>query len=170
MEGAPELLAAFPEWKVALPGAKRGASQNDVFALVRCGSQRLAVMVEGKVKEPFGPTVAEWLAGASKGKLERLEFLQHTLRLKGKLPDELRYQLLHRTASAVIEAERFGTQAAAMLVHSFAPDHLWFDDYKAFAALFGIEAKVGKMARATLAKGPALYMGWAVGDPAFLKA
>ena len=30
----------------------------------------------------------------------------------------LRYQLFHRTAAAVIEARRFGTDAAAMVVHS----------------------------------------------------
>jgi hypothetical protein len=48
--GAPpsdlELLVAFPEWKVALPGGQR-ESQNDVFALVRAGSAVVSVAVEG---------------------------------------------------------------------------------------------------------------------------
>ena len=69
-----ELLLAFPEYKVPLPGGSR-ASQNDVFALGRDGDGELiAVAVEGKVNEPFGPTLAEWDATSSTGKQQRLEY------------------------------------------------------------------------------------------------
>src|SRR5688500_2265226 len=54
---APELLVALPEHKVPLPGSHRGDSQNDLFALVRAGDQTVAVTIEGKVDEPFGPSM-----------------------------------------------------------------------------------------------------------------
>ena len=48
----------------------------------------------------------------------------------GELPHpQIRYQLLHRTASAIIEARRFKTDEAAMIVHSFSPSKMWFDDF-----------------------------------------
>ncbi len=53
-----EILFAFPEHKVSLPGG-RAASQNDVFVLARSKKQLISIAVEGKVREPFGPTVSE---------------------------------------------------------------------------------------------------------------
>jgi hypothetical protein len=44
----PELLVAFPEWRVPLPGGQR-ASQNDVFALVRIGEQTLSSWNRGHI-------------------------------------------------------------------------------------------------------------------------
>jgi hypothetical protein len=37
------------------------------------------------------------------------------------VPDAIRYQLLHRAASVVIEAERFNASYAVLPVHSFSP-------------------------------------------------
>jgi hypothetical protein len=51
-----ELLLAMPEYKVALPPLFRAESQNDVFALARAGDRTYALMIEGKVSEPFGET------------------------------------------------------------------------------------------------------------------
>jgi hypothetical protein len=56
--------------------------------------------------------------------------------------DSVRYQLLHRTASAVIEAERFGARHAVMLVHSFTEENLWFDDFAEFASVFRLKAEI----------------------------
>ena len=110
----PNLLLAVPEHKVPLPGGTRD-SQNDLFALVICAGQTVSMTVEGKVDEPFGPTLEKWLSNVTKGKSVRLEFLQKLLGLPESLPGGLHYQLLHRTASAVIEAGRFKTDAAAMI-------------------------------------------------------
>jgi hypothetical protein len=101
----PELLLAIPEWEVGLPGGTR-KSQNDVFALLRCAGQIISLTVEGKVNEPFGPTIGDWSSPSKPGKTKRLDFLKELLGLPELLTDDLRYQLLHRTASAVIEAER----------------------------------------------------------------
>lgn len=165
--GSPELLLAIPEHKVALPGGRR-ESQCDVFALVRSFDKTIAMAVEAKVNEPFGPTVGEWMAGASKGKIERLRFICELLGLNSPAPDELRYQLFHRTAAAVIEANRFKTDQAAMIVQSFSQEHRWLADFQAFAGLLGVYAEPGKAMTYELPSGTSLILGWAVGSEIFL--
>ena len=163
-----ELLLAFPEYKVALPGGTR-ASQCDVFALVRADGQTCAVSVEAKVEEPFGPTVGDWMVGASPHKSELLRSICALFGLTFPA-DALRYQLFHRTAAAVIEAGRFKTDRAAMVVQSFSQDHRRFEDFVAFAALFGLEAERGRPLIHVLPSGLPLTLGWATGSEEFLKA
>lgn len=165
--GRTELLLAIPEHKVSLPGGRR-ESQCDVFALVRVEDQTCALAVEAKVNEFFGPTVAEWMIGASDGKVERLRFICETLGLDSPPVGALRYQLFHRTAAAVIEAKRFKTDRAAMVVQSFSQDHRWFEDFAAFAQLFGLQAERGRPLTATLPSGLPLTLGWATGSTEYL--
>lgn len=165
----PELLLAIPEHKVPLPGGSR-ESQNDVFALVRAGDRTLSVAVEGKVDEPFGPTIGDWFANPSDGKRERMAFLCETLGLTEPIPDDIHYQLLHRTASAVIEAQRFKTDCAAMVVHSFSQTRMWVDAFAKFVGLYGHQVEVGQLVEVELPSGMPLFLGWACGDPGFLKA
>src|SRR6185295_5918518 len=95
-----ELLLAMPEHKVILPPRGGHPSQNDLFALARAGDgQLMAMTIEGKVSEPFGPALSEWNKELSKGKAQRLAFIQEQLGLIGELPRSIRYQLLHRTTS-----------------------------------------------------------------------
>ena len=81
-EGA-ELLLALPEHEVPLPGGSR-PSQNDVFVLAKGEGELISIAVEGKVSEPFGPTVDEWIKNDSSGKQQRLTFLLNLLGLKKK--------------------------------------------------------------------------------------
>jgi CubicO group peptidase (beta-lactamase class C family) len=138
------LLLAIPEHKVPLPGGHR-ASQIDVFALLRVAGQTLSVAIEGKIAEPFGPTLDEWLVDASDGKLSRLAYLRGLLGLPPEIPGDLRYQLLHRAGSAVIEAERFKTDSAAMVVHSFSPERTGFDSYSRFLEILGLDHREGAL-------------------------
>jgi hypothetical protein len=124
--------------------------------------------VEGKVGEPFGPTVAEWQAEGSKGKDKRLAFLCDLLGLTQPVPGPIRYQLLHRTASAILEARRFNAPHALMLVHSFSQTHEWFDDYADFARLLGGEANVGSLVHIGLRAEVDLYLSWVRGDARYL--
>jgi hypothetical protein len=78
--------------------------------LGQIGPDLAVMMVEGKVDESFGPLLEEWLRDASDGKRERLAFLQSTLGIETELPGRIRYQLLHRAASPVIEAMRVGAR------------------------------------------------------------
>jgi hypothetical protein len=162
-----ELLLAIPEHKVPLPGGSRD-SQCDVFALGRVVDKTIAVSVEGKVDETFGPTIGEWHNNPSDGKIKRLTSICETLGLQYPPQPELRYQLFHRTAAAVIEAQRFGTDQAAMIVHSFSQEHRWFDDFSLFCELFGVKARRGVGHRVNLPDGQQLVLGWATGHERFL--
>lgn len=64
-----ELLLAIPEYQVDLPGGQR-PSQTDVLALMRGKHGLVAVAVEGKVDEAFGPTVEEKRVDSSAGVTE----------------------------------------------------------------------------------------------------
>jgi hypothetical protein len=166
---APELLLGLPEHKVPLPGSNRGESQNDLFALIRIGERTMAVTIEGKVDEPFGPRLGDWLANASVGKRQRLAFLCNQLGLdERRLPSDVHYQLLHRAAAALIEADRFKTDDAAMIVHSFSPQNRWFDAFARFVSLFDCEARLGTLIPVRQNASRPLYVGWACGDPRFL--
>jgi hypothetical protein len=169
MGDQPELLIALAEHKVPLPGSARAESQSDILALVRTGARTFAVMVEGKVEESFGPRLGEWLEDASPGKRERLTFIAKVLGLAPPIPNDVHYQLLHRTASAVIEAGRFKTDAAVMLVHSFSQQRTGLDAFRRFVELFGREAETGKLIDIGSTKTPVL-VGWACGDARFLAA
>ena len=119
--------------------------------------------VEGKVAEPFGPLVSEWFQNPSEGKKKRLAFLCATLGLEQDKVQPIRYQLLHRTASAVIEAERFIAKNALMLVHSFSPTNEWFEDFDKFAGFYGIQAELNKTISAGCVNGIDLYLAWVKG-------
>jgi hypothetical protein len=139
-----------------------------VWVLARTGTELVSIAVEGKVAEPFGPTLAEWLDGSSAGKRERLEFLRNELGLPEDIPGTVRYQLMHRTASAIMEAKRFCASHAVMLVHSFNQSHLWFEDFSAFAALFGIRVEVNRLTSVGQRGGVHLHLGWVCGCEKYL--
>jgi hypothetical protein len=167
--GELEFIAGIPEYKVALPGGD-AASQTDLFVFARASNAgTVAIAVEGKASEPFGGNiVSDWRVGTSEksreNRAERLRFLLHVLGLQDdEVLGEQRYQLLHRTASALIEAERLHASCAVMLVHSFGGENKWFEDFASFSSLLGAEVEVGSVARAANATRP-LYLGW-VSDP-----
>ena len=166
--GPTKLLLAIPEHKTPLPGGQR-ESQSDVFALGRHAGGLIACTIEGKVNEPFGPTVGEWMKDASAGKRVRLAYLCRSLGL-AECPDDVHYQLLHRTVSALIEAENFATRDAAMIVHSFSPERRWLPAFEHFLALLGVSAEPGQPAVLTVPSGQRLILGWACGDPVHLAA
>jgi hypothetical protein len=162
-----ELLIAVPEHQVSLPGGSR-PSQNDIWCLAKTPANLVSIAVEGKVEEPFGPTLGEWLHEASVGKSSRLAYLKEQLSLSGEITNEIRYQLLHRTASAVVEAKRFLAPQAIMLVHSFSPSQQWFADYAAFASLLGAKAEPNRLHSVGSRSGVNLHIGWVCGNQDYL--
>lgn len=158
-----ELLMAIPEFKVPLPGGTR-ESQNDLFCLLRADGLPMVLMVEGKVEEPFDKPLGEWLARPSDGRRERLSFISQTIGLQQPIPPAIRYQLLHRTASAVITARRFGANKGAMVVHSFSQFKSWLADFKAFVGLWNAQVDHDQMIRVVLPDGFELFLGWATGE------
>lgn len=171
-------ILAVPEFTVPLPGGDR-SSQNDVFVLARSSAGPIVVMVEGKVSETFGPTLDKWRADKrrdegrarrSSGKPERLRFLLRKLGIR-TAPRTVRYQLLHRAASAIITAEQYRAVAAVLLVHSFSEKEVQdgWTDYEAFARLFGVAPVVGQVQRLSDTSAVPLFGSWVAGDCGYLK-
>lgn len=170
--GVPELqnlslLLALPEFQVPLPGGVR-PSQTDLLAVARGPKALVTIAVEGKVDEVFGPTIGQKRAEKSAGVDERLRSLFECIGLSAaNVTDAVRYQLLHRTASAVLVAEQYFAAAAVMLVHSFSPSNKGFKDFASFAALFNVQPKVGEVALICKPRGIPLFIGWCRGDQQF---
>lgn len=166
-----EMLLAIPEHQVPLPGGSR-PSQNDLFVLAGNADGLVAIAVEGKVAEPFDQTVEEWLRGApaASGKGPRLQYLCDRLGLAPAGVGHLRYQLLHRTVSALDEARRFHARAAVMLVHSFSPTAEWYADFEAFAKALCGSPTIGALTNVGSRGGIDLHLGWVTGDARFLTA
>lgn len=162
-------VLAIPEFKVPLPGGVR-SSQNDIFVLARSSSGPVSIMVEGKVNESFGPTLGEWRNDASSGKKKRLRFLLRSLGLSTIPADSIRYQLLHRAASAIIVGEQYRAVAAVLLVHSFSQVRTGWPDYQAFANLFGVDAIIGTIQRLSFSSSIPLFGVWVVGNQLFLQS
>jgi hypothetical protein len=168
-----DLLLALPEHQTPLPGG-RAASQTDLLVLARQSAGGLVVLaVEGKAREPFGEdTVAAWRVPETAGRKARLAYLLELLGLADdERTDGLRYQLLHRAAAALIEAERFGAADAVLLVHAFknegaAPDEdANFSDFSAFADALGTRAAAGAIVPAKVPGSVRLHLGWVDGTP-----
>ena len=162
-------IFAVPEFKVPLPGGVR-ASQNDIFVLARSSSGPVSIMVEGKVRESFGPTLEEWRSEASPGKEDRLNFLLRSLGLGSMPVGSVRYQLLHRVASAIITGEQYRAAAAVLVVHSFSQERTGWSDFQAFTRLFGVEAEEGVVQRLGSGSSVPLFGVWVVGNPKFLES
>ena len=164
-----EFVLGLPEYQTLLVGGRR-PSQSDIFILARTENELICITVEGKVNEEFGPLIGDWREDGSPGKQERLADLRKRLRLSRKRVDHIRYQLLHRAASSLIEAERFHAASAVMLVQSFSQEHMWFVDYQTFIGLFGKSAEPDSVTYIGRKNGIALYTAWVVGEPQFLTA
>lgn len=158
-----KLIDAFLERTVDL-GDGMQPSQTDVMAIVRLDDQVGVLAIEAKVDETFGPTVDEWLAkakGDGRTRRERLELLCGVLGISPSSSGLLRYQLIHRTASAIFEAKRYCARQAAMLVQSFCPKKSWFDDYSRFVRAMGLGvAEPGKVTSTKNCDGVELRLGW----------
>jgi hypothetical protein len=156
-----KLLFALPEHKVPLPGGSR-PSQTDVWALLKSQHGLISMAVEAKAEEVFGDTIEDWEKDASDGKRERLLFLHKTLKCETDLPKTLRYQLVHRTASAILEAQRTGALYAVMMVQAFRETTTSEKDYVAFGDYFKASLMKGKIVQLGGHTIPKLFLGWAV--------
>jgi hypothetical protein len=152
------LIEAFFEREVEL-GTKGRPSQTDLLALVELADGYCVIAVEGKAREPFGQLVSEWNDGP--GKQARLDDLCKQLGLTPSDAGGLRYQLLHRTVSALLEARRYGAREALMLVHSFDAADSSVDAYQAFAAALGLTNALPNAITSATTRGEiTLRLGW----------
>jgi hypothetical protein len=129
--------------------------------LAKGEDQLVSIVVEGKVDEPFDKPIGEWRAAYGKGKEERLRYLCTLLELDERKIDHIYYQLVHRTASALIEANRFTARNALMLIHSFSQKDTGFHEYCQFLQLYGAKGEVSSLTFGKNIDGINLYFGWA---------
>ena len=165
--GELRVIVAIPEFQVDLPGGVR-PSQTDLMVVATNTVGLCVIAVEGKVDEAFGPTVTEKGAEASEGQQERIAFLLGTLGLQGSSAGHLRYQLLHRTVSAVLTARQFHAGSAMMMVHSFGRSKDIFADYEAFCRALGVHALPDEAVRVPGLERPNLYLAWCEGESKYL--
>ncbi len=118
-------------------------SQTDLLLLVSANGGNAVIAIEGKVDEGFGEPVLAWRSRKSKRRPARLASLCDLLGLAANAVDGLGYQLLHRTAAALLEAQRYRVDRALMVVHSFAEHNPTakkgdsFEQFQEFAAALG---------------------------------
>jgi hypothetical protein len=158
-----ELLDGFFEREIEL-GTPGSNSQADLLVIASLRQEIGVIAVEGKVNEPFGEIVANW--NTTPGKQARLQRLAETLGLDAARLGGIRYQLLHRTASAIYEAKRFRCRSAMMLVHSFSPSHRWFPDFAEFSRLMNQPVTApGSVSGARILDGVSLRLAWVADTP-----
>jgi hypothetical protein len=152
------LIDGFFEREVEL-GDNRRNSQTDLMVVAGLGNELGIIAVEGKVEESFAELVQDW--NTTPGKQNRLNHLCSTLELDLTSVGALRYQLFHRTASAIYEAKRYRSRHALMLVHSFSLTHRWFDDFAAFTRALGIPVeRPGVCSQSRVCDGISLRLAW----------
>ena len=140
-------------------------SQTDLLAFVKLVHGTAVIAVEGKVDESFDDLVSTW-NDHSPGKERRLQALCATLGLRVADVGGIRYQLLHRTASAIYEAQRYRTLRAVMLVHSFSLTDASFHDFQAFAKSMGVPVQtVNRVSEERQCEGIRLRLAWVKDQP-----
>ena len=156
------LLAALPEWEVALPGGDT-TSHTDVLALCTNSLGLCVLAIEAKALEDFGPLVGEKRTEPSTGQESRLAYLHELLGVR-HFDDSVRYQLLHRTASAILTAQAFHAATTVMLVHAFGTPAERQRDFVAFCNAIGAKQIAPQVFKAPRSSGPALYLAWCAGN------
>ena len=159
-EGA-TLIDAWLERETKLPWGKGRPTQTDLLAVLGIEDGLAILGIEAKVKESFGPLVSEWLGDGGDNRRARLEGLCGLFGLDPDAVGHLRYQLFHRVAGSVLEAQRYRARHAAMLVQSFCPDRTGHADFVAFAVAAGFGAVApGAISVAREVSGVSLRLGW----------
>lgn len=142
---------------LSTPGAP---SQTDLMVLATNEHGLCVIAIEGKAREPFGDLVQEW--NKTTGTQRRLQSLAATLTLAPEACGNLRYQLLHRTCSAIYEAQRYMARSALMIVHSFSPNNESFVDFARFAIALNMPVEeCNKLSAPREFGGVTLRIGWA---------
>ncbi len=140
-------------------------SQTDLLVFVNSVHGAAVIAVEGKMDEPFGDLVSTWNDGSA-GKERRLAVLCASLGLGVAGVGRIRYQLLHRTASAIYEAQRYRATQAVMLVHSFSATEASFPDFQAFSRSMGIPVEsVNRVSEERDCEGIRLRLAWVKDRP-----
>lgn len=166
--------AVFVEWPTTLDTPKSPSSSDLLVIGVLPSGGRAVMVVEGRAKESFGPSIETWIrdggAAPTPSRRARLDFLEETLRLRLGSDSPIAYQLVHRTAAALLEASKAQAEAAILLVHAFSEDNAdaW-SDFRRFLRSLGLPHEPAKDAIHRIDRPNAvhipLFIGWIQDGP-----
>ena len=156
-----ELIDAWLERCTDLGDRRGSASQTDLLAILGVGDGLAVMGVEAKVTESFGPLVSEWIGNGSDGKEDRLQRLCALLGFERATVGDLRYQLFHRTAAAILEARRYRANKVVLMVHSFCDNATGLPDFLEFFERMGVDG-FGRdlLSEPKQVGGVTLWVGW----------
>lgn len=149
-----EFLMGIPEYKVDMPGEGLPAS-NNLLVLSTVDHRLCPIIVEGNKNGTFGE-YCDHKSLQDKRHINRRKLMFADLGLSEDsfVPGKLRYQLMHRTLSAIYVAQSFCADRCMVLVHRISHDpegHDAYADYKYFLGLFGVDAQKGIIQRCRIA-------------------
>ena len=158
-----QIISGFFEHSTALD-TMAAPSCTDMLAVCRLRDSLGVLAVEGKAGEPFGELVSVW--NTTPGRSARLDWACALFGVDREQAATLRWQLFHRTACAVKEAQRFCAPSAIMVVHDFGLEASGKDDFAAFAQAIGAEeAGVDAISKPVTVEGVALRLAWVRDNP-----
>ena len=164
-----KLLIGIPEHRVAFEGGGHD-SQSDLWGLLNVKGEQISMTIEAKAGEKLDLIVKDWLLANKERshKSDRLTDLCIWLAVDRSDIDSIRYQLLHRAASALKEAQRFGAAKALFLIQSFARerDSDSLDDFKKFGKVMHADVSENKIAFCERQKDVPLMLGWITSEAA----
>jgi hypothetical protein len=158
------LLLAIPEHQVPLASGAR-ASHLNLWLLARARGGLLSVVIEAIGTEGFDPAVRD--QKDETGTPELWGALCRFLEIEQSSDAPVRSRLLHRTATALLEARRFFARGAAVIVHSFSQGCEGFGDFQHFVRVMGGRLeRPGQLVSVAPREGIEMFFGWAQGPVA----
>lgn len=153
----------------------KAPSMTDVMVYCESAGEPVIIGVEGKATEPFAERICDWVKGSAgidtkPSRARRLKFLNDAVGLDVPATSTLRYQLLHRTASVLLESVLHGAATAVLVIHSFADeDPTNWKDFQAFATHLGINLSTKNVIGGPAKLGPnkdiRLFAAWVADSP-----
>jgi hypothetical protein len=163
-----KLLAAFPEWEATLEAGERPSRAN-ILALARNDRGLVAIGVEAVVDEGFSLTLAQKRASIPDSGREKLLALESALKPPAAFDGAISYQLVHRAASTLREAQAFHAHVAVMAVQAFGAAQPARGHFDAFASALGAARISDEVSLAAQHGSPRLLLAWCAGNSRFLK-
>ena len=164
-----QLVLGLPELQVEFAGGGH-PSQTDLWALLRTEAHFISASFEAKSGESLGEIVGDWLAAAPprSGRPARLRDLGQRLGFVDSEAVDIRYQLLHRAATATKLAARFRAEYAVLVVHSFGGtrDAPSLADFRKFGEFMGASVRENVLAPVARSCECPLLIGWLADTPA----
>lgn len=149
--GNPKLLFGVAEHQVPLQGRGHD-SQCDFWALLTTNRGTVSCSVEAKANEAFGnghQSLNDWLEGGTSrnsksNRIQRWQYVQEMLPGDSDYGN-VAFQLLHRCATAVIEAKRFGLSHAVFIVQAFASPDTSYNEFVKLCSALRVQSKKGQL-------------------------